>query len=265
MNLRDHLSANLSILFTEVPFLDRFEFAARHGFKAVEFWFPYEFPAAQVRARLDANGLTLVGMNSASGDASKGEWGLAVDPAKREKFQASVQQAIEYALALGSPNIHVMAGVVPADITAQQADALYRENIAWACDQANKAGKNVLIEPLNPVDRPGYLLSCQAHARTIVQTLDRPNLKVMFDIYHVQMTEGRILDNLHASLPYIGHIQLADVPGRHEPDTGEIRFAQVIAEIERTGYFARGGWLGCEYKPKTTSAHSLGWRDTVLT
>jgi hydroxypyruvate isomerase len=262
-NIRDLLSANISILFTEVPFLDRFELAAKHGFKAVECWFPYEFSVQAIRARLEGNGLKLVGINSAPGEFSKGQWGLAANSSNGEKFRDSIKQALHYAAALSVPNVHVMAGMLSAGQSADSVNTVYCQNIAWACEQAQAPNINVLIEPLNPVDRPGYFLSHQAQARQIVTQLSKPNLKVMFDVYHVQMTEGQIISNLHASLAHIGHIQIADVPGRHEPGTGEIHFVNVIDAIAKTGYFERGGWLGCEYKPKTQSADGLRWRESL--
>ncbi len=258
---QQRLSANISIMFTEVPFLQRFELAAASGFKAVECWFPYEWPAAQIKQLLADNGLTLVGLNTAPGDTTQGDWGLAVNPAKQQQFRAGVMQALEYAVQLNCRNVHVMAGQV-APATPTTADGLmqiYQANIAWAAGQAASAGKTVLIEPLNPIDRPTYFLQRQSQARAVVDALELPNLKIMFDVYHVQMTEGRIASTLQANLPHIGHVQIADVPGRHEPGTGEINFGYVLAQIIGSAYFKEGGWIGCEYKPLTTSQAGLQW------
>jgi hydroxypyruvate isomerase len=253
---KQRLSANISILFTELPFLERLEAAAKAGFRAVECWFPYEWPSAQIKARLDANGLKIIGINSAPGDTAQGQFGLAATR-QRTEFCASVLQALDYAQALECPNVHLLSGMGdPQDAPTRER---YLDNIAWAADEAAKLGKTLLLEPLNPVDRPGYYLSRQSQALDIVQTLSRPNLKIMFDVYHVQMTEGRIVSTMLANLPHIGHMQIADVPGRHEPGTGEIRFDFIFEQIQRSGYLERGGWIGCEYKPKIHSDASQAW------
>ncbi len=254
----EHLSANLSIMFTEVDFLDRFALAAKAGFNAVECWFPYEYSASVVKQRLLDHGLRLVGLNTAAGDVRGGEWGLAVNPQQVEQFRTSVLQALEYSSVLGNSALHVMAGIVRPEFSAA-AQATYENNLAWAAEQAAQIDKTVLIEPLNPIDRPGYLLCRQAQARDIIAALGKPNIKLMFDIYHVQMTEGRVSSHLQAARDLIGHIQLADVPGRHEPGTGELRFDYLFEQIHHSGYFARGGVVGCEYKPSTATAQSLSW------
>jgi 2-dehydrotetronate isomerase len=253
---KQRLSANISILFTELPFLDRFAAAARAGFKAVECWFPYEHPAAEVKARLDAHGLLMIGINTSPGDTAKGQFGLAAGM-QRTEFRASALQAFAYANVLGCANVHVLSGM--GDPQDEATRERYLEGMAWAADEAAKQNITALIEPLNPVDRPGYYLSRQSQALEIVQALQKPNLKIMFDVYHVQMTEGRIVSTMLANLPHIGHIQIADVPGRHEPGTGEIRFDYIFDQIKASGWLARGGWIGCEYKPKTHSDQSQGW------
>jgi 2-dehydrotetronate isomerase len=249
-------SANISILFTEVPFMQRFERAARAGFKAVEFWFPYEWPASEIRAELERNALTLIGLNAPPGNVAGGDWGIAVHAARQVEFRDSVALALDYANALSCGNVHVMAGVPLPNVSPAETEAVYRDNIGFAADKAAALNNIVLIEPLNPIDRPGYWLSTQAHARRVVEGVARPNVKIMFDVYHVQMTEGRIASNLQASLPHIGHIQIADVPGRGEPGTGEINFPFVFDAIECSGYT---GWVGCEYKPVKDSLAGLGW------
>lgn len=253
-------SANLSMLFTEVPFLDRFALAAQAGFKAVEFWFPYEWPAAEVARRLCDHGLACVCLNAPPG-SQPGDWGLAAHAGRRPEYLAGVRQACDYAGALGCPAIHVLAGMVQALHPDPLHHPAYLEGIALAAEQAAVVGRTVLIEPLNPVDRPGYLLWRQAQARQVVEELGTQfgagNVRILYDLYHAQMTEGRLLDTLHAHLPLIGHLQVADVPGRHEPGTGEIHFRHVFDAIDRSGY---AGWVGCEYQPRAGTAEGLGWR-----
>jgi hydroxypyruvate isomerase len=254
-------SANLSIMFTEVPFIERFVLAAKHGFNAVECWFPYEHSKDELAVQLKKNGLKLIGINSAPGDTTKGDWGLAVDPARRDTFLASIDQAIDYASALDCGSIHVMAGMMPEGRNEADCEALYIENIGIAADRAKRAGKTVLIESLNPVDRPGYFLSRQSQAASIIETLKRDNVKIMYDLYHAQMTEGNLVATLKKNIAKIGHIQIADVPGRNEPGTGEINFAFVMQAITDIGY---AGWIGCEYKPKTETVAGLSWRDAYF-
>jgi 2-dehydrotetronate isomerase len=251
-------SANISILFTEVPFIERFALAAKHGFKAVECWFPYEHTKQALRAELDRHQLKLIGINAAPGDTTKGDWGLAVSPLRKAEFIASIEQAIDYATALDCDAIHVMAGAMPEGQNENECEAIYLEHIALAADLAKRANKTVLIEPLNPFDRPRYFLSRQSQAARIVDRLNRDNVKIMFDIYHAQMTEGNLVSTLAKNLSKIGHIQVADVPGRHEPGTGEINFPFVMNAIAESGY---AGWIGCEYKPKTETTASFAWRD----
>lgn len=252
------LSANLSLLFTELPFLDRFAAARAHGFNAVEFWFPYDWPASVVAQCLQDNGLACAGINSSAGEAA--DWGLAADPARGALFRASVQQAFDYASALNCPAVHVMAGLTGQAAPDPLGHTTYRDNLAYATELAARHGKTVLIEPLNPIDRPGYLLWRQQQARELIDQLGLPNLRVMFDLYHAQMTEGRLLDNLYAHGARIGHIQIADVPGRHEPGTGEVHWPAVLAAIEASGY---AGWIGCEYKPKADTGAGLSWRESL--
>jgi hydroxypyruvate isomerase len=254
------LSANLSLLFTELPFLDRFAAARDQGFEAVEFWFPYEWPAAAVAQRLQDHGLACAGINSPAGNIEAGDWGLAADPARVALFRSSVAQAFDYASAIGCPAVHVMAGLTGQAAPDPLGHGTYRDNLAHAAELAARHHKTVLIEPLNPVDRPGYLLWRQQQARDLIDQLALPNIRVMFDLYHAQMTEGRLIDNLRVHGERIGHIQLADVPGRHEPGTGEVHWAAVLAAIEASGY---AGWIGCEYKPLAGTVVGLGWRQAL--
>jgi hydroxypyruvate isomerase len=253
-------SANLSLLFPELPFLDRFAAARAQGFEAVEFWFPYEWPASDVAQRLADNGLVCVGINSPAGDVATGDWGLAADAARKPAFQDSVRLAFDYAATLNCPAVHVMAGLTGQNSPDPVAHNGYLDNIAFAAEVARRHDKRVLIEPLNPIDRPGYLLWRQQQARDVIDRLALPNVSVMFDLYHAQMTEGRLVDNLHAHGSRIGHIQIADVPGRHEPGTGEVRWPALFQAIDSSGY---AGWIGCEYKPQADTAEGLVWRGTL--
>ncbi len=251
-------SANISILFTEAPFIERFALAAKHGFGAVECWFPYDHSTHALRDQLERHRLGLIGINTAPGDTSKGDWGLAVDPSRKAAFVASVEQAIDYASALDCACIHVMAGIMPQDKSEGQCESIYLERVALAADLAKRANKTVLIEALNAFDRPRYFLSRQSQAARIVGLLNRENVKMMFDVYHAQMTEGNLIATLNTHIAMIGHIQIADVPGRHEPGSGEINFPNVMRAIAESGY---AGWIGCEYRPKMNTAASLSWRD----
>jgi 2-dehydrotetronate isomerase len=263
-------SANISILFTEVPFLERFALAARHGFRGVEFWFPYEHSAADVAARIADSGLQCISLNASPGDTARGDWGFAIDATRRDALLASVDQAIDYAEACACNHIHVMAGVVPAHshsgagavtaALAAGAEATYIEHLSLAAQRARAAGKTIVIEPLNPIDRPGYFLSTLAQARRIIDAIAADNIAIMFDVYHVQMTEGNIIARFKQHRDAIAHVQIADVPGRHEPGSGEINFPFVLNELLATGY---DGWIGCEYAPRDGSVAGLHWRETI--
>jgi hydroxypyruvate isomerase len=253
-------SANLSTLFQDLPLAARFEAAARAGFDAVEMWFPYEIPAQEMRVLLQTHGLRCVGINTPAGDVQRGDWGLAADPARRDEFNASIEQAFAYAHAIGCPNVHVMAGQIDASAPFEPAWDHYLQCVGAAADLAAARNLTVMIEPLNRIDRPRYLLNTQAQALDVVTTLNRPNLKIMLDVYHVQRGEGNLIERLRASLPHAAHVQIADNPGRHEPGTGEIQFDRVFAEIERSGY---AGVIGCEYVPSGATVDSFGWLDAT--
>jgi 2-dehydrotetronate isomerase len=246
-------SAHLSMLFTEAPFVDRFALAAQAGFSAVECWFPYALAAPICKARLTDSGLRMVAINTSPGDEARGQFGLAILPDQRPAFRQSVLQALDYAATIGCANIHVLAGNRPIDANDDIGDArcraVYLENLAWAVAQAAQAGVTVLIEPLNPIDRPRYFLSQSHSAYGIVDSLNTDHCKVIFDTYHLQMTQGRLLTTFVDHWPAIGHVQIADVPGRHEPGTGEIRFPALFAAIADSGYLAAGGMIGCEFRP----------------
>lgn len=249
-------SANLSTLFQDLPLRERFAAAAQAGFAAVEMWFPYEIPSNEMAAQLQKHALRCVGINSPAGDVSAGDWGLATDPDGVDAFCASVDQAMRYARDIDCPNVHVMAGIVPAHLSRAVAWALYETNIARACDIAQDYGRRVLIEPLNAVDRPTYLLNTQQQALHLVQTLQRDNLSIMLDLFHLQRGEGNLIEGMLRSLAHAAHVQIADVPGRHEPGTGEINFRNVFAAVAQADY---KGWVGCEYLPLNSTQEGLSW------
>ncbi len=253
-------SANLSMLFTEHAFLDRFEPAAKAGFKAVEFLFPYAFSAADIKARLDSHGLQLVLHNLPAGDWDAGERGIACHPDRVEEFRSGVVKAITYAKALDVGQLNCLAGKAPAGAGDAALRQTFVANLRHAAAELGKAGLKLLIEPINTFDIPGFYLNRTAQALDILDEVGADNAFVQYDIYHAQRMEGELAGTLQTCLPRIGHIQLADNPGRHEPGTGEINYAFLFAQLDRLGY---GGWIGCEYKPAGTTEAGLGWRQRL--
>ncbi|WP_019140457.1 2-oxo-tetronate isomerase [Noviherbaspirillum massiliense] len=253
-------AANLSLMFNEVPFLQRFQAAAQAGFKAVEFLFPYEFPTGEIAEQLRANRLDNVLFNMPPGDWAAGERGIASLPGREAEFRSGVAKAIEYAKALGTPRLHAMAGLMPPGADAARYRATYVENLKFACAEAAQHALTVLIEPINTRDMPGYFLNTQAQAHAIREEVGAPNLKVQMDLYHAQIMEGDLAMKLRQYLPQIGHIQVAGVPERNEPDTGEINYAYVFRLLDQIGYT---GWIGCEYRPAKGTLEGLGWMNTL--
>ena len=251
-------AANLSLMFNEVAFMDRFAAAAQAGFDAVEFLFPYEHPADDIGRALRAHGLANVLFNLPPGDWAAGERGMAAIPGREEEFRASVAVALRYAKALRTPRLHAMAGVVPAGADRDACRATYVANLGYAAAQAAREGIDVLIEPLNPRDVPGYLVSTQAEAHAIREAVGAANLKVQMDLYHCQIVEGDVATRLRRHLPHVGHIQIAGVPDRHEPDTGELNYPYLFRLLDELGY---QGWVGCEYRPANGTVAGLGWLD----
>ena len=249
--------ANLSMMFTEAPFLDRFEAASRAGFEAVEYLFPYDFPARDIRARLDGAGLKQVLFNMPPGDWAGGERGLASLPGRTGEFREGVKNALDYAHALGCGLVHCMAGIVPPGVARDTAASVYAANLAWASEQAQPAGVKIVIEPINQRDMPGFFLRTQAQGAAVVEAIGRDRLGLQFDIYHCQVEEGDITRRMEAFLPVIAHMQIADVPLRNEPGTGEIGWDYVFRRIDELGF---GGWIGCEYRPAGETAAGLAWR-----
>ncbi|MBZ9539810.1 2-oxo-tetronate isomerase [Modicisalibacter tunisiensis] len=252
-------AANLSMLFTERDFLARFAAAAESGFRGVEYLFPYAFEPRELRRALDDHGLTQVLFNLPPGDWAAGERGLASLPGREAEFRDSIDEALRYAEALDCPRLHAMAGVVPAEADAATREAhraTYIANLRHAAAELAKAGRTLLIEPINEHDMPGYFLNRQAQAREVLEQVGAANLRVQFDLYHCQMSEGNLTAALEAQFPRIGHVQIAGVPGRHEPDVGEIHYPALFDRLEALGY---DGWIGCEYRPAGETRAGLGW------
>ena len=264
-------AANLTLLYNELPVLARFQAAAEDGFTAVEYLFPYAFSTQALQQALQKNGLQQVLFNAPAGDWEAGERGLACLPGRETEFRAGFELALDYAQALNCPRIHVMAGIQPATLppgwTPAQLLATYSANLRWAAEKALPLNKDVLIEPINQRDMPGYFLSRQAEAHALVQGLQMPNLKVQMDLYHCQIMEGDLETQLRRYLPggRVGHLQIAGVPLRHEPDVGEVNYRhlfQVIDELSANSGWR--GWVGCEYRPQrgavpNATRDGLGW------
>lgn len=254
-------AANLSMMYTEHDFLDRFAAASADGFDAVEYLFPYDHESAELRRRLDAHGLRQVLFNAPPGDWESGERGIASLPGREAEFRSGIDRALAYAVALGCGQVHVMAGLRPAGATpAQLAEhrATYLDNLTWAAQRAAAVDVDVLIEPINGRDMPGYFLHRQAEAHTIVQEVGAPNLKVQLDLYHCQIVEGDLTTTLRRDLPTgrVAHLQIAGVPDRHEPDQGELDIQYLFDVVDELGF---EGWIGCEYRPRSGTSEGLGW------
>ena len=251
-------AANLSMMFNEVPFLDRFAAARKAGFEGVEFLFPYDFPAAEIRTRLNGEGLTQALFNMPPGDWTNGERGLASLPGRQGEFREAVKKALDYAATLDCRHVHCMAGIPPSDLAPGTAAALYAANLAWATEQASPAGVKLVIEPINHRDMPGYFLNTQDQGAAVIDAIGRERLGLQFDVYHVQITEGDISKCMERLMPIIAHMQIADVPARNEPGTGEIGWAYVFRRMDELGY---QGWVGCEYRPAGDTVTGLAWRE----
>ncbi|MGO4713150.1 2-oxo-tetronate isomerase [Bradyrhizobium sp. 2TAF24] len=247
-------AANLTMMFNEWSFLDRFAAAADAGFDAVEFLFPYDFTPDDVAERLLRHKLTPALFNGPPGDWDKGERGFAARPERRAAFEASIDKALVYVTATGVKRLHVMAGIAPSQDPA--AMAAYESALLFASDRAQQADIDIVIEPINPRDVPGYFLNNFDVAANVVRRLARPNVKLQFDIYHRQIIHGDVIRGLEAMMPIIGHIQVASVPERHEPCSGELDDARVFGVLDRLGY---AGFVGCEYRPAGKTLDGLGW------
>lgn len=253
-------SANLSMLFTEHEFLDRFDAAARAGFKGVEYVGPYDHAPDVVAARLKKNGLSQVLFNLPPGDWGKGERGIAVLPDRVDEFRKSVDTAITYATALGCGQVNCLAGIAPEDVSAAELEDLFVHNLSYAASKLEEAGIRLLIEAINTRDIPGFFLTTSRQALKIMDRVGSKNLWFQYDIYHMQVMEGDLARTIEQNLGRIAHIQLADNPGRHEPGTGEINYPFLYEHLDRIGY---QGWVGAEYKPRDGTEAGLGWMRAV--
>jgi hydroxypyruvate isomerase len=246
-------AANLAYLFTERPLIERIGAAAAAGFKAVEFQMPYDQSPSAVKAEVDRHGVAVLGLNTALG--RDGEAGLAAVPGRERDFAVLFSQALDYAAAIGGNAVHCLAGLVPPE-QRPAADATFAANLGRAADLAAEKGIKLLIEPLNARDRPGYFLSRVEHAADVIGKVGRANVRLQFDCYHVQITQGDLITRLERFLPVIGHVQVAAVPSRQEPDEGEVNYPAIYAALDRIGY---AGWVACEYRPRGRTEDGLGW------
>ncbi|MGF6697574.1 hydroxypyruvate isomerase [Paraburkholderia sp. MM5496-R1] len=253
-------AANLTMLFNEVPFLDRFAAAANAGFHAVEFLFPYPYSIAELSARLQQNRLKLVLHNLPAGNWEAGERGIACLPDRVAEFQEGVGRAIEYASALKVPQLNCLVGIPGANVDADTARATIVDNLRFAARELKKAGIRLLVEPCNSYDIPGFALNRSRDGLDVIREVGSDNLFLQYDIYHMQRMEGELAATIEKNLAQIAHIQLADNPGRHEPGTGEINYPYLFALLDSLGY---DGYVGCEYKPRTTTDAGLGWVQSV--
>ncbi|MDR5774217.1 MULTISPECIES: TIM barrel protein [unclassified Caballeronia] len=249
--------ANLKWLFTELPFLERFEAAAKQGFSAVEYASPYEFEPAILKATLDATGLRQVLINTpAAPPGSIGSSGFGCIPGERARYRDGVLRALHYASALKCGLIHVMAGLAPGGVPVEQVRDTLRENLAWAADAARDSGVTLLLECLNQIDVPGYALRSLEEAHALMKEIAQPKLRLLFDAYHCRMSGLDVVEQFALYAPDVAHIQFADAPGRHEPGTGDMPWNELIASIRAQGY---EGWIGCEYRPRESTVAGLGW------
>ncbi len=247
------LAANLAYLFTERPLLERFGAAARAGFKTVELQFPYDHAPSAVKAEIDRHGLTQLGLNTAQGRS--GEFGLAAVPGRERDWETLFKQALDYVVAIGGSQIHCLAGKVPPE-QRPAAERVFIANLTRAADAALKNSITLLIEPINPRDRPDYFLNRVEHAADVIAKIGKPNVKMQFDFYHAQILGGDLITRFEKHLPVVGHVQIASVPARAEPDEGEINYPAVLAAVDRLGY---QGYVACEYRPRGRTEEGLGW------
>ena len=251
------LAANLTMLFTELPFLERFGAAAKAGFKGVEFLFPYAFRAEEISDKLQTYGLELVLHNLPAGNWEAGERGIACHPDRISEFKEGVEEAVRYAKILGVKQLNCLVGIAPSGVSQDDLKATVVSNLKFAADKLQVAGIRLLIEPINTFDIPGFYLSGTHQALDLIAATGSDNIFVQYDIYHMQRMEGELASSIKANLARIAHVQLADNPGRFEPGTGEINYRFLFSFLDEIGY---DGWIGCEYKPKAGTVEGLGWR-----
>jgi 2-dehydrotetronate isomerase len=250
------LAANLSMMFQEAPFLDRFAAAAECGFTGVEFLFPYDFPAEDIGARLEKHGLTQALFNLPPGDWAKGERGMAALPGRESEFMAALEQALRYARATKCTRLHAMAGNWPTGRDRREGRSVYVANLKRAADRAAGEGVSLVIEPINIRDMPDYFLNTSGEAMSIIEEVGRENLKLQFDLYHCQIMEGDLATHVRRLAGRYAHVQIAGVPDRHEPDRGEVNYDYLLELLDEVGY---DGWVGCEYRPAADTRAGLGW------
>lgn len=250
-------AANLSMLFTEVDFVDRFQLAGEAGFRGVEYLFPYAYSPDELKQRLDANGLTQVLFNLPPGNWDAGERGIACLPDREEEFRAGVHEAIRYAGALGCSQVNCLAGLLPAELSEDGAWSTLLGNVEYAADKLGEAGITLCLEAINSrVDMPGFFLDTSARVMRVIESVEADNVRLQYDVYHMQIMEGDLIRTMECLLPWIGHVQIADNPGRNQPGTGEINFPRVFEALDAMGY---RGWVGAEYRPHGTTLASLDW------
>ncbi|TNG96859.1 hydroxypyruvate isomerase family protein [Pasteurellaceae bacterium USgator11] len=249
-------AANLSMMFTELPFLDRFEAAAKAGFKYVEYLFPYDYPKEQLKAKLQQNGLQQVLFNTAPGNVQAGEWGVSAIPGREADSQRDIDLALEYALALNCPNVHIMSGVVPPGENYAKYKQTFIDNVRYAADKFKPHGIKILLEALSPQVKPNYLTASQFQTLELVDLIDRDNVFVQLDYFHAQNVDGNLSRLTDALKGKFAHVQIASVPDRHEPDEGEINYQHIFAKLDEIGY---DGWVGCEYNPRGVTTEGLAW------
>jgi 2-dehydrotetronate isomerase len=252
VSLVPRFAANLAYLFTERPLLERFGAAAAAGFRAVELQFPYDHAPSAVKAELERHRLTMLGVNTALGRSGEG---VAAVPGHEQEFATLFKQALDYVVAIGGCQIHCLAGKVPPE-QRPAAETTFIRNLARAADAAREQGITVLIEPINPRDRPDYFLTRAEQAADIIAKVERPNVRIQFDFYHAQIVGGDLIRRFEKHLPVVGHVQIAAVPSRQEPDEGEVNYPAIFAALDRLGW---GGWIGCEYRPRGKTEDGLGW------
>lgn len=253
-------AANLSFLFNEVSFMERFAAAAAAGFRGVEYLFPYEENNEAIAQALHDNGLENVLFNLPPGDWAAGERGLGALPGREQDFRDGVARALDYAMTAGTRRLHALAGIVPADADQDRCHQTFVGNLSYACEQLAPHGITLLIEPINTRDMPGYFLNYQKEAHALLAEVGASNLKVQMDFYHAQIMEGDIISTFRRTLPDVGHVQIASVPERHEPDRGELNYPWLFAMMDEAGY---DGWVGCEYRPRNGTTTGLGWLTSI--
>ena len=256
-----NLAANLSMMFNEVGFMERFKQASDSKFKGVEYLFPYDFPKEDISNELNENNLEQVLFDLPAGDWESGDRGIAVDPNRKNEFKEGVALALEYARVLKPKNLTCLVGKAPGNVSNSQAKSILIENLSYASTETEKAGIRLLVEPINTLDIPGYWLHNTKEAIEIIKEVNNSNLLLQYDIYHMQIMEGNIINTISNNLNMIGHMQLADNPGRHEPGTGELNYPVIFEKLDQMGY---KGWIGCEYVPIEDSIPGLVWANSYL-